>query len=830
MSELEGTRTGATGNFISRSPKLSGSHVLTLSASAASVVTVTITDATPTEDSSSAAPYVRTTVTYQFEVYVVNFDADVTTAAFGFDDGVVVDPSLRATARSDQRDLPIDFNVTGSIPSSDIPLEFKVEGGGQVYVYKTSRRTGSSGTTLSTSSEANVYLDMRGNSNKVTAWVSGTNPSVTGKSIIYIHGFAQLEITEGDGQTGAPGGRLEGPLGVKVTDSGNRPIRYPLIVSFPATSTDSNGSFIPFPGTTLLVSGEKTPATSISPTTAASHEVYTDQSSIAKIYYQLNSSGLTAGNSYSIEPGLKHASSVTTKFTFTAGTTGSTRVANLEIVSGNPQSAAKGKQLEAPLVVIARSTAGYRIPNVVIQFRTNTGTLSRKGLTAKPDEGSSAGQIPTNTLNPDSGQQIYVVTGSNGQASVDYNVGQLTAAREVVAEIRHESLDDEYSFAIDRVVFNINGRAGTGGGGTPAPTPPATRTITVVPSSIDGEPGEEVDVIITSSPRGELVTINSGDLDDDDFSPRFEFTPFTTTILLPDEEDTYTFSATGPSGFTTATATITVESEEEELGTLSIEAVGDPVNGQQTIRINVRDSEGVDATVLVDVTLTGTGINRTVPTTRGSGAAVIAVPNTVSVTADGYSSDTLTLTRTGQGTGSTPTPTPTPTPTVGEPDSIEITGPSTRSGTVDEELDAALLVRVLDDDGDGIEDARVFYRVTEGRGRLSDPGSTRRGGRSIGVITDDDGYARVNFTPTDGGTHTVRVNTDDISDTVTFTITTGAAPPTTRTPGTGVTPGTTVSPVVHVGAAKRPPMLWVDGGAIYALVGANPQRIRTECG
>ena len=135
--------------------------------------------------------------------------------------------------------------------------------------------------------------------------------------------------------------------------------------------------------------------------------------------------------------------------------------------------------------------------------------------------------------------------------------------------------------------------------------------------------------------------------------------------------------------------------------------------------------------------------------------------------------------------------------------------------------------QVLDDDGDGLEGARVFYRVT-GRGRISD-GS--RGGRSIGVITDDDGYARANFTPTAGGTHTVRVNTDDVSRIVTFTITAGSASSasgardagTGSTPGTGGTPGT-ISPVVHVAAASRPPMLWIDGGAIYALVGASPQR------
>ena len=138
---------------------------------------------------------------------------------------------------------------------------------------------------------------------------------------------------------------------------------------------------------------------------------------------------------------------------------------------------------------------------------------------------------------------------------------------------------------------------------------------------------------------------------------------------------------------------------------------------------------------------------------------------------------------------------------------------------MNEELEAALIVQVLDDDGDGLEGARVFYRVT-GRGRISD-GS--RGGRSVGVVTDDDGYARANFTPTAGGSSTVRVNTDDVSRIVTFTITTGSAP-TPRGPGTGGTPGTSVSPVVHVGAASRPPMLWVDGGAIYALVGASPQR------
>ena len=827
MSELEGTRIGTSGNFISNSPKLSSSHVLTLSASGASEVTVTITDVTPTEDSSSADPYVQTAVTYQFEVYVVNFDGDVTTPAFGFDDGVEVDPSLHATARSDQRDLPIDFNVTGSTPNGNIPLEFKVEGGGQVYVYKTSRRTGSRGTTLRTSSEANVYLDMRGNTNKVTAWVSGTNPAVTGQSIIYIYGYAQLEITEGDGQTGAPGGRLEGPLGVKVTDSRNRPIRYPLIVNFPASNA---GTFIPFPGTTLLVSDEKTLATSTAPAAADTHAVYTGSSSIAKIYYRLDSDiPAPAGNSYNITPNLKHNMGVTTRFTFRVGTTGSERVANLEIVSGNPQSAAKGKDLTNPLVVIARSTAGYRIPDVVIQFRSGIGILSRHGLTEAPGLNTGGtlewGEIPANTPNPPSGQQIYVKTGPDGQASVTYNVGQFVIAREVTAEIRHEPIDSDYSFAIDRVVFNVNGRAGTGGGTAPPP-PTTTRTITIVPSSIDGEPGEEIEFTVISSPAA-VVVLDSGDLDDGDFSPLFGSGTFTVDLTLPDEEDEYDFSATSP-GYTPAEVTVTVESEEVALGSLSIVAAGAPSNGQQTIRITVRDSNGALAVGAVNVTLRGTGIDRIVPTANGAGAAVIPVPNTVAVSADGYARGTLTLTGAGQQEAADDEEDDEEeeeeTLTASEPDSIEITGPSARSGTVNEELEAALIVRVLDDDGDGLEDARVFYRVIEGRGRISD-GS--RGGRRIGVVTDDDGYARVNFTPTDGGTHKIRVNTDDLSTTVEFTITTGAASGA-RDAGTGGTSGASISPVVHVVAASRPPMLWVDGGAIYALVGASPQRFAPD--
>ena len=107
--------------------------------------------------------------------------------------------------------------------------------------------------------------------------------------------------------------------------------------------------------------------------------------------------------------------------------------------------------------------------------------------------------------------------------------------------------------------------------------------------------------------------------------------------------------------------------------------------------------------------------------------------------------------------------------------------------------------------------------VTRPVGATVDIGPYEYGGTPV-VTTQD---------PPVGGTITVRASTDDISAPVEFTITTGAASTTTRTPGAGVTP-VTISPVVHVAAASRPPMLWVDGGAIYALVGASPQRFASS--
>ena len=273
----------------------------------------------------------------------------------------------------------------------------------------------------------------------------------------------------------------------------------------------------------------------------------------------------------------------------------------------------------------------------------------------------------------------------------------------------------------------------------------------------------------------------------------------------------------------TVTATAPVSTA---LGTLTVSRSGAPVGTQQ--QIIVRASPAPSSDLPFTITRDGIRVGGGEITTAGLGRAIVTVPTTgsyvLSIKAVGYMTEQVTLTSTGQ-TVPTPTPIPTPTPTptptvVAEPSSIQISGPAARSGTVNQQLDAPLLVRVLDDVGTGVADARVIFRVISGRGKLSERGN----GRAVGVQTDSSGYARANFTPTDDGTITVRASATGVTAAVTFTISTGSVAPT-GTPGT-TTPRTTTSraPVVHVTAASRPPMLWVDGGAIYALVGASPQR------
>ena len=121
---------------------------------------------------------------------------------------------------------------------------------------------------------------------------------------------------------------------------------------------------------------EMTPSSKLGPVF-----VQTDSQGSAKIYYQVGD----IADAPQITASLVCASSISQTFRVTEESTGNTgRTASLEILSGDGQSATKGKYLDKPLIVIVRSPRGNRISDTIIQFRTITGTLELAPGTTAP--------------------------------------------------------------------------------------------------------------------------------------------------------------------------------------------------------------------------------------------------------------------------------------------------------------------------------------------------------------------------------------------------------------------------------------------------------------
>ena len=198
---------------------------------------------------------------------------------------------------------------------------------------------------------------------------------------------------------------------------------------------------------------------------------------------------------------------------------------------------------------------------------------------------------------------------------------------------------------------------------------------------------------------------------------------------------------------------------------------------------------------------TGIGGIGTVTLTRGN---TPGNENYVTASADGYP---LVLTRfliTG-----TPTPTSTPRSS-GAAAALAIYGGNDQSGSLNVPLAEPFIVEVIDADYSPVEDVRVQFRVTQGSGRFS-PRTLR---------TDAEGLAETTFTPISAGRISVVTTVGGVNASAEFTVSVEEAP----AAADPVISSTRIDPKVLVAAANRPPMLWVDGGAIYGLVGANAQR------
>ena len=198
--------------------------------------------------------------------------------------------------------------------------------------------------------------------------------------------------------------------------------------------------------------------------------------------------------------------------------------------------------------------------------------------------------------------------------------------------------------------------------------------------------------------------------------------------------------------------------------------------------------------------------------TSGSGSGTVTLTrgntpgneNYVTASADGYA---LAFTR-FLITGS-PAPTSTPRSSGAAAD-LAIYSGNDQSGSLNSPLAEPFIVEVIDADYSPVEDVRVQFRVTQGSGRFS-PRALR---------TDAEGLAETTFTPISAGRIRVEATVGGVDASAEFTVSVEEAPEA----ADPVIFSTSIAPKVRVAAANRPPMLWVDSGTIYGLVGANAQR------
>ena len=368
---------------------------------------------------------------------------------------------------------------------------------------------------------------MNGSSNKVTAWVRGTDARRDSESITFIHTYADPQITGGDNQRGATRGQLSEPLEVTVKDSIPRAIPGGVVVGF--SSTVAGVMFIPVPGTSVYINADDTlitgnnavvpiPSANTAIATASTPVavggpiyVKTDSSGKAQVYFQL---GSTAG-AQRVAVSVNGNDYIDTFFRATATLVEETDAATITIADGDNQRADADEPLDDPLVVLVRDVGGRIVSDAPVTFTTSTGALAAP---ENRDPGTEASADTTHNSG-----FIVVVTDETGQASVRYNVGDLTGARQITASIGVGNGRTRTK------TFNVNG---TGSTRTPPPPPPppGTDTITITLSETTGAPGDEIDVTVDSDPST-VVVIDSGDLDGDDFSREFGTTPFDTVIV-----------------------------------------------------------------------------------------------------------------------------------------------------------------------------------------------------------------------------------------------------------------------------------------------------------
>ena len=177
--------------------RLTSSRIsVTLRAAQAGIVTITISDERTGYPTTDAPPDVPDLV---FTVYIALAHNDTSTI-----DG----PTPNVDFSIGEEQIDDDFTY-GATPTANIRVNYTVSGSGSLLL-KTDNNQRSGGKNLTTSSEAPVYLNMGGSTNKVTASIVGQRADLA-ETVTYIYGSATLTKESGDMQRGAVSSRLSNP-------------------------------------------------------------------------------------------------------------------------------------------------------------------------------------------------------------------------------------------------------------------------------------------------------------------------------------------------------------------------------------------------------------------------------------------------------------------------------------------------------------------------------------------------------------------------------------------------------------------------------------------
>ena len=333
---------------------------------------------------------------------------------------------------------------------------------------------------------------------------------------------------------------------------------------------------------------------------------------------------------------------------------------------------------------------------------------------------------------------------------------------------------------------------------------------THIPRTVSGPPGGR-EILIITAPENAFIRVGSPEdtfpLENSSILVQ-SGTSYRSALRLPRQTGTYSLSVFVED--VPHRVTVSVTTKLMDSGSLTVRM--DPFSGTPgttaIVTVSATDASEQPANVTVTVTAIGGTLSTSTVTTGADGTGIAILTrgnisgneNYVTANASNYDS-VISRFLISEAPPRIPPP-------AGEPDALAIQDGNDQSGALNTPLEKPFVVKVVDAYDDPAKNVTVRFRVTQGSGSFSP--RTPRTGR--------DGRAETTFTPTSTGRIRVVATVSGVDDTTTFYIGVQAVE------SVKVSVGTSIVPKVLIDAANRPAMLWIDGGAIYALVQADVER------